>query len=763
MQTASGAFVAAVTNSDQLIEHQLTIAFPAGSSSFQDVTRCLVSCELDRAITTTLPDGTTLISGFPSAQLTVVLSGMLNQNPGIPLNESQSIFWLCNPNDATSPMFRQDIIGLPIVWEEGLWDGDAAAELITEFTGVIDSIQLSNGVVTLTCLDNATLIRNQATLPPVITPAPYNSGLTGEYALDYLLRHSSPFACYTWPQQRPGCLLAVGMRSSIWPEVGSLVTRSEPYAFGTGLYGTALVNTSDSSGEFALIYNLASPITSAQSVWIEGFVGQGVALWVQADFLGFGYPPQYVQIYYGASGIEFSTDTPSGQVTQTWSVSTTGTHYIACEVHWTPGSTAVTGTLYFDSTTHAISLTAADVRSVNPMGLGAVEVDSSFTGSSVEGFQVTAESAGTPNNSFSPTAVMDPSLNPLTALPDVAGQTAWQVIQDIAAAEAGIAGFDELGIFRFKNRNTLAAVTSSRAITSTASLMSLDTLVQSSLIATHVQVPVNAVLIQPLNTVWNSPTPVAVPPGIVTVFATTTSPVVNVPAADSGYLPSVGATAGLSYWRGCTTADGTGAIVNKGITFTVTQLSATSLKITVTNTNSYVVYLVNSTFEASAYVGVPVLLVGGQAITSSTGQNLSGTVNTMRGTLFADAQWPPGAAADNPNYGEILLQLTANGWVQDLPTAQLLANHLLSDLFRARPLIRNMATVNDPRTQLADRVTIVDPDVSQFNGDALLMGIQTQLDSGTRKQTIDARAWSRPGAWLLGVAGASELGVTTYL
>lgn len=758
MQTATPAFATAVVNQDQNIAYVVTVAFPVSvPSAYGTFTESVISIENDAQVTTSTPEGTLLLAGYPSAQPTIELSGLLNQPVGTVWKETQSVYWLFNPNDSTSPMYRQTRAGLPITIQAGLYDGQSTPELITIFTGTIDTAVCSNGVVTLTCRDNRSTITNQSKLPPVITSPPFNAGLTSQYAIDYLFRHASPAQYYSWPKQRTGCLLAVSMRSSIWPEVGSYASYTQAPGFGVGLYGTALVNT----GGAEIVYTLTTAIASTQtSFWIEGFVGPETELIVSNG-------PQQVVLAYGSGGLVLLVVTASGNAQQNWGVSTSGKHYVAAQVHWSQGSTSLTGTLYFDGASLPISLTAPAARTAATMPFGGVASNlGTNANASVEGFQVTTESAGVPNGSFTPTLLLDPSLNPLTALPDVTGQDAWGTFQDIAAAENGIIGFNETGLAFFKNRYTIDQTVAVRTVQSSKSLLTLDSSEQMSTVATHVQVPVNQLTIAAPSNVWSVATILAIPPlGSLTFTATTQYPVVNVALTDSGFQPDPPfVVAGDTYWRACTTADGSGAAITTGITVTVVQLSATALQVTVTNANTIIAYLSNPPGSV-APEGLPSLVIGGQAVTSTNSLNTTGNTS-VGGTLYADAQWPPigsGGAVSNTQFGEILIQVPVNNWLQDLPTALQFADDLISDLHRPRPLFTNMQIVCDPRLQLVDRVMVSDPDMSQANTDVLLVGIHTSLGNGRWTQAIDSRAFYTPGSWILGDPGYSELGSTTYL
>lgn len=755
MQTASGAFAAAVTAEDGLVDYKVTVTLPSGVQvSYGDLTKSVVSIERDESVNTTLPgDTVSLISGYPSAIATIVLQGMLNQNAGVPLAEAQSVYWLFNANDPTSPTYRLQRAGLVITVQEGFWDGSAAAELVTTFTGTIDSVQTTGGTVTLTCRDNRSTVTGQATLPPVISLPPYNAGLTSQFAVDYLFRHASPKQYYSWPAPRLGCVLAVGCRSSTWAEVGTLNPNSSttgPPVFGPGVFGSALTFGSNS-------WTTSTPILPANSMFIElcraAMPGAVVVL--------LGSVSTTIELAYGGVGVvELIVTTTSGATVQSWSLASTGSHYIGLQLSWAVGSTSVSGTLYFDNTSQSVALTAKNARSATEtFGVAQLIADGA-----TEGLQITSESFGASNDGFTPTLILDTngSLNALTALPDITGQDVWSVLQDIAAAENAVIGFSNAtGLPFFLNRQTIANATSARTITSANSLINVDTLEQMSLCATHVQIPVNQLQITQGETVWQATSPITVQAGGTgtVIYTTTQNPVVAIAGTDSGYL-GVSPNFANTYWRGCRTSDGTGAAVTTGISVTTVQTGPSALMITIKNTNPFPVFLVDPFGTPSQGQGT--LFIGGQAVVSV--QAAEGAASTS-GTIYADAQWPPardGGAATNPDFGEILLQLPSNAWIQDPTSANFFAADLLSDFYLPRPLYRNSQWTPDPRLQMLDRVTLQDPDVSQVSNDVIIIGLRTTIAAGQYAQEGDVLACYAPGDWILDDPVYSILDVTTY-
>lgn len=764
MQTAGGGFAAAATAQDQIVDYKVTITFPSGvQSSYSDVTKSVVSVDVQRSVTSNLPDGTSLISGYPSASATVVLSGFLNQAAGVALVEAQSIYWLMNPNDPTSPMYRTTRGGLPIVIQAGLWDGATTADLVTIFTGTIDQVACSEGTVTLTCRDNRSTITNQATLPPVITQAPYNAGLTSTYAVDYLLRHSSPAQYLSWPALHPNVLFAASYESSIWPEVGTLYNHySQSPTFAPGFHGTGLGACNDA----LVVSTMTASILTTDKINMHFLASGDFDINVQDD------PSTYeviVQRYSGGSAIQIGAITPSGEHVQGYSVST-GSHEFEVSLTWPAGSTTISGTLWVDGAAQAVSVSALDARPTGKSFITVAAVGDDTGG--LRGLQVTNEATYTSRYPFTPTLILDPagSLNSLTALPDVSGQDVWSALQDIASAESAVIGFDELGLCHFTNRQTIETGTSVRTVTSTASLATLDSLEQMSLCATHIQVPVNQISIGPLGFVWTATSILTANPGVPLVLVINTgSPVVNVPTTDSGFYfaASVGGTpiVGQTYWQASRTSDGNSAW-GTGISIATQQLSSTQLLVTITNSNSFDMFLMTPNLYPgpnAAPTGTPGLFIGGQAITAAS---IAASSTDLTGAVIVDEQWPPagsGGAVSNTQFGDISLQLSTNDWLQDVPTAQGLAGDLLSDLHYPIPLLRNVSIVADPRLQLLDPITIIDTDVSMINDLSILVGIETSFSASEWTQSIDARPLWPPGAWVLGLAGQSELGTTTYL
>jgi hypothetical protein len=569
------------------------------------------------------------------------------------------------------------------------------------------------------------------------------------------------------------------MHGSLWPEVGSIdltkdvlygaydgVNPPQPPTWAPGLFAGQVPQTSFSSAQAAV------PFTTGSSILVEGWVETDaaahstLATWHAMNGVNTNESAVEFQLQSDASGhlrvsVVSIRRNSGGFVTggpTAYSTAAAGWHQVTVWFLFTGAATA-TVTVWLDGVLQSpINLTGLSAWSHN-----GTEVFLSAI-SPVDSWQATVGEASPLPVVFQPGAVLDASLNPLTAIPDVAGVDVWSVVQQIAEAEQGVAGFDETGIFRFYNRDTLHNAVSVRTVTPTYSLKTLNQELGLSFIVNRVQIPVNALQVQPFSTVWSATDVIAVAPNSTySTVVTTNSPVVNV-ALTTSVIPSGGLTLNMSGYRASRRSDGgNGAVSN--LTMTVTQLSPSTIAVSVRNPNNFYAFLCSPSgagFPASSN-GLPALSIGGQNVTSSgTATDLT---SASSGSQLVDVQFPAaqdGGAASSPR-GEKLLLLASNPWIQDTVAATAFANSLLQDLYKPRPLWRDVQIVADPTLQLTDRITVIDPETTMISDDAYIFGVHTTVSATSWDQTLDLRSISTPGGWLLGVPGRSELGVATYV
>jgi hypothetical protein len=770
------------------------------TNPYQDVSLTVESLSVDRQLTTDMPDGTRLITGYPAASAQVTLSGLVDQTPGA----SKSIAWLLNPAEPTSPMYRSDALGAPITIQTGVYTGGTAtAELFTIFTGSVDdyTVDVQAGTVTLSCLD----ARSQFGIAPPLplgafsddtTSATYLTNgvaqlLTSGWVLNLMCES---LGLYTSPPPRNQAMVRITNHGGTWPELGPAAA-VQVGALPGATAGAGKFASQVPSNSFVQWWNnppvgnpngnLPGDIGSSGNAWFfecwiapdtstAATVSPNTALHCTLNNTGGGAG---IILELGAVAASVGADLtpyvfvfqlPGSTTTQVSPASLTipddgQWHYYSAAFHYT-STTAFTVVFTVDGASQTANgtLPAAATAHLSPASLLIQHL------CPAESLQLTNE-PGTPpsNNGFTPSALVniDPSFNDLTAIPDVTGQDAWNVIQSIAEAEGAVAGFDELGVFRFENRDTIRTQVSQRTITPTYSLKTLQQELGLSFVRNHIEVPVNALQVQAPSVVWDTGSTLnsVSPHGTKQLFVSTDNPVTNVNRVGQ-VMPTGGGIPGLSYYRACYAPNGKGSSVTN-LTMIVTQLSSNRLLIQITNPNAAPVWLVSPTDAAFPVgsIGVPILRVGGVNITPISAPAEAGADSSSG--VIADSQWPPvtdGGAAANPR-GEKILALTSNSFVQDTDAAQSYADNLLSTLYQPRPLWRNVSVVPDPSLQLADLVTITDPVTTLVNGGALIIGTHLTASHSDWSQTLDLRSTGMPGKWILGIAGSSELSTTTYL
>ena len=806
MQASSQAFAAAIAGAVGTATYTVTITGLTTGAYGPDFSLAVDALEVDRSTVTDMPDGTRLIIGYPSAQATVTLSGYVYA-----AGTWKTIAWLLNPAQTDSPMYRYDALGAAVTIQAGLaLQGQTSPEQFTIFTGYIDdySVDMQQGTVTLTCLDPKTKLTGAPTCPPA-----YDDGTTASlgplfsvYALEQIVR---PFGVRSRPAYRSGCVCAVSGRQGMaadtgygsqlsytsptvttgsWRPIGSKPPQhvtatldgipyyaagsgNAPGAAGSASYATAGAGVPTNSPCFIEYWStvaqgkqtvLASQQrqTAIAAIYDSPSKQNGVS--VQLATLS-GTDTVIVNFVAGGVATALTTPVSGGLVADGTS------SYIGVQFTWTGTSGAAT--VRYRGQTYNLSGTVGSrvAGAWDTVFAGAPTFAFATTGAQYsvwDSLQVTTESAGssTFNDGFVSGVDLDLSLNALTVIPDLTGADIWTTIQAIAEAEMGVAGFTETGIFQFLNRDTLRTATPVRTLTPTYSLKTLAQQVGNSFVRNHIQVPVAAVQVQAFSTVWQATDAVYIGPGeVYTIVATATDSVIGL-ATTCGLIPS-GGLVSTSGYRASKNPDATTAVTN--LTMTVAQTGPTTITVTVTNPNGFGVYLITPSGAGypAGSIGMPALAVGGHSVIPAGAVVDTTTGQITANQIIADWQWPPaseGGAITNPR-GEQLLPVQANAWIQSSGMGDALAQALGEDLYRPKPLWRNVSIVADPRLQIVDRVTVNDPDTTGVNDDARIFGITTRLSKTDWSMDCDLRALSTPGGWLIGQPGRSEIGATTWI
>jgi hypothetical protein len=763
----SAAFTAQVEGVEQVATWRMQMTLPVAAAAYDDVTLAVEKLSIDASTTSDMPENARLQVGYPAMSCSFTLSGLVDVT-----DESKTAAWLFDPYSTSSPLYQSDALQAAVTVDFGLYTDNAAGtatqgtpEFVRKFTGFVDDYTVSeDGTVVFTCVDSRTLLRSSPTIPPVVTAPPYNAGLTSEYAIDALLRKASRGSISSWPAARANCVLAAGMRASLWPEVGALVTTAtQPVPqFAAGLYGSGLTQAFTAAGGLgAITYQMSSAIGTTLFIefWVTGvFFPPGVGI---LDLAGVGSGLSFLTCQAATTGPQIIVASGLGGPNFTPSIPIdSNPHYVSFQITLpAAGGTAWSATVAVDG----VTASSGTLNFVTPRGATAWQyatVGAGIGTGTIQGVQVTTESAPTSNTGFVPQAVLDPSLNPLQVVPEMSGDP-WQAIQQIADAEFAVAGFDESAMFRFTNRNTIRGLPLARTVTSTTSLRALGIESTAASVINRAMLPYTpyAFGVTP-STIFTLDTPTRVPRGAtITLAATVDSLFANLDASISK-LPNGSADTSHSFYRASTTR--AGLTEHPGITFgSIIQTSSNELAITITNPTGLDAWLVSPAVYTDVPVGTPLLRLAALAVTPGN-------------ALLGDFQYPPVAAdgsggASTTRWREVAYQPSANPWLQDPDAALQLAMDVVVDSCVPRPNLTGVSIVPDPRLQLTDVVRVQDPDLTGVDEYARVFAWTLTYESGsegggmTYDMTIDARALSAPGGWITGYAGRSEIGSTAYV
>lgn len=761
MLTASSQFDVEIEGNAYVLAVGLELDLPGATGT--DVGLAVSRLDVEAQMTSSQPDQSNLTTGYPSAQATFTLAGTITVG-GVSYTAAD----LFGPWNTSSPFYRLLIGGSEVRLSLGMLPAGSRGvpELVRKFTGLVDAyVCNADGTVDFTCIDFRSKLRSVPATPAVVTAPPYNAALTSEFALDALLRAASSGTISSWPARRSNCVLAVGLRTSLWPEVGTLYTSdSQPVpAFASGPWGTGL-SAFDTTGTTFTdpIWTLAGTVSA--DVFCE-FLVAGVDIGTTNVTVGtvtaaggssIGLAGMLVTV--SPTGVELQFGSPSvGPIPVNLSTTpTAGAHIVAVHATYTSGSGTWSGTVYFDGLTQTFSGIAAN--GCTPSIITHAGIATLSNGAIIAGLQVTTETVPVIDYPFTPAAVLDPSLNPLQAVPAIsAGTDPWQTIQSIAEGELGAAGFDEDGAFRFRNRQTLQSASAARDITDAASLVSLSSTTSAATVVNRAQVGYTA---------WNFGTTANVftlatntwhvaAGATKTFIVTLPDPVAAVDTAAAVLADGHDPTDGSTWYR--LSRDQAGTVEHTDATVTIEQQSSTKILVTVENAGSYPAWFTSPANYTDITVGSPSLWIGGIPVSPND-------------EVTADYQYPPASegGAAGSRWGEVAWQYTGNPWIQDADTADQLCRDVVSALAIPRPVWTGLTIVPDPRLQLADVVHLVDSvatGVDEYGViEALTISLSVAEDGSIEDytETLDVRALSAPGGWIAGITGRDEAGINTF-
>lgn len=780
MRTSSAQFAAEISGTETDPVAQLLFTWPAGIAGVPVIPISAVQAITPQAsYTTDMPEGTKLVEGYPARLATIVLSGIVGTD------ETQTAQWLFDDYSTTSPLYRQDWTGpngVQVVYNQGLQLlGVATAEVFPQFTGYVDKVQAINrstGEVTLSLIDTRSQLRTAPQLPMVIAdnsilipPGTIGGnlirpGLTSLWFIDYLLRANG---IYTAPPARAGCVFYLSGHGSLWPEIFGTVqavnSGGNPDVPVSGWLPGRFAGQAPSDYEFT--GTLAAPVND----------GTGGGHYLQFWMLSDTRPAinNDTTITVGNLYVQFIGDGSTGSIEceggfvfrngnqYAWSGSLANSatgftyHQVGVQITFPTTTTARIRVYYDGNPTPAVdtTVTGLPVAAAGDATHSGITVAANWA---TEALQVTTETAAVPTPaSYTAGADLDASLNNLNGTPAYDVSDAWALIQQITAAEFAVAGFDEAGRPFFRNR--LNRPTAAQAtITSTGAVKDIQFSKAESTRARTVTALAHPLAAQLPAVVWSASEIVLVTASSTKrVIASLTSPAGFIPAG-FGYYPASGgpvAPFSANSYRAAYRRDYGHAVSNLSIV--ASMITSSAVAIDITNPNGFDVALVDYQTGAAALYLVGQTLAA-SAVDPSSAANSDGSV-----TVTA-----------NGSTGQPVLQLIDTPWRQDTASTQAICDDTLSDLYRPRPMFDQLVIVGDPRLQLGDRIQIQDAGEAATSGsyragapiadDAIILQISPSYDvAGGFIQTIVARAVASPGQWVLGQAGHSELGSTTWI
>lgn len=784
MRTASAAFAAAMGTPEQTIATKVTVAWgPSVTGAPTDISGMFSSIAPQADLVTDMPDGSRQITGYTSRAATLVLSGtQAGDDPGLSAQE------LFDPYSPSSPLYGADWTGAQggtlFTIYQGLADlpGQTTPEVYPIFSGYCTTINVNRttGEITLTMIDTRIKISTVPNIPEAIAIYPSSvtftvlPGLDSVWPLDYLLRSNG---LYSSPPPVPGCIYYMSGHGSLWPEIGgSAMTPqfgslfagdfsfSGPPKFVPGAYGSQ-----EAPASLVVADSFAGNGTIPFRTFAEGGISNFFTAYMQfgiktsavanasiatITLLGVDSGDQFLLTFgQTASGqltviAQMMRDGATSTSATITGVATAGWQIFGIDVAML-ATNNITGSIFINGVTTALSTVGtvgayrADIANVsivshNPMDTFQLSKDITSNG---------------PPAAFTPTAFLDPSLNPLIAIPAYTNTDPWTLISDICEAEFATGSLDETQNFYFKNRKNRPTAPQ-LALTSKLNAKDLQFQTNESTRAQQVIAQVHPLGVVGPQIIYSQTGLITIPPNTtVNVIVNTPAPVQAVVEAFT-YMP-VGGMAGLTV-NGVIfnrNPDGSGAAVLSGMGIIALQQSSSSILVSIFNGNAFTVYTA-----------------------PTTGYDTSNGVVAILGLSVVDNSATGNGVQTSASYGSGLpsLTLTDNIWRQSLPDVNTMVQDELSDLVRPRPMITSLTVVGDSRLQLGDRVQIVDPGElsnsisptslpAKIFDDCIVTSIHPTVDTSGFIQALVLRAIASPRQWVLGQVGKSELGATTWI
>lgn len=741
------------------------------AGSVDDLSGHVTAVSTDGSLQGDYPDDVRIVQGSAARTLSASLGG------GSPTDDAVGTttwFSPVAPAAGDVPLAGKDRRNRPVFHEVGFITS-AGPQYVRDFTGISTNLPVSVGQrqATLSAVDNRGLLRKQLTLPTAAASwtTPFGDvikpGLEATWLASYVFAQNGFYAS---PPPRAGCRVWAPMHGSIQPFVHDALnglvaadnefiavddTRVNQPPFIDGPYLAALSSGALNGGAFSWMQALAAPGGTALFDSYGRSVGR-IEAWVMV-------PPGITDTTDFVIGLNVADDEgglylyPADPTFPGLEVQLAGSGVASIN------GSVVNGLL--DGNWHFLGL-AWD----RPAGLWAVQIDTHLfngsvppappsgtspgedwiaqvtcaNGAALAEVQATAGGATTDpwlnQIPFTPSAVIDRSATQLSGLvPDGNAVDSGQVLKDLAVALRGTAYFSDSGVGRFRTPAamvTTAAQTTQVTVTSRDKITDLQIDTDASRVRNIVTCPwvqVNTSFGVITDPAYEATSTVVLPGGI------TTTLLVDLKG------PCFGSTLGI-HVAANTAADGTGTdygtLTQSGTTgtigpvdITVTQLTASTVRIDLANHRYGTVFLVDAT---------------GSSLLQLTGVYLS-TDTTVSAAVARDQ-------ASIDEYDEQPITLPASPYRQSLAQAVGVAQQTLTDTASPQPVITNLVIVGDPRLEYFDRIAVRDFEGSRLDGTYWVRSIKTSRQGGSYLMTLAATATRDVLLWGIGHWGIEVWG-----
>lgn len=718
------------------------------TGSYDDMTGVVESITIDRAITTDLPDAASFPAGSAAAAAILEVGGNF-------------------PNGMDAATALSPYSGVIATRLSGTVDVDlgmvteAGKEYADQFVGAVREITISAAErsVSVSMLDNRELLRSVPSLPAIVNVEPWggvgqarSSGLNSQWVLDRIARYNGFFAS---PAQRTGCKYLTTFHGAAHAELPSAPPINDKPIWVHGL--TALGGTVPAGppaysamdgGLLGVVAGPAAPSPHVGGIDFGAAINAGVNLsdgntlsvemWVRRVDLSAG--PVYLAVLDGgpaastdllyirlssAGGLQVDMRRSGTQGSLTLGPAgstypTTSDYFVG--VHLAMTATGATVNVRVNGTTYSGTLAGVDLPTARPdlIRHRLLTTTAEQGTMMIRDVQITsgqAWSAGffTSTETHTATAILEPGKNYMLGTPKLSQSDGWNAVQEIAKAEAGVVLFDELGRFVFYNRDHMSGGAAVTTVASTRALKALSSSEIVDSVRNRIRVPASPLKLQNTNTyIWQAQETIIIPGG----------GSVTIPINFPGVVWNVEGIFTLA----SQSADGEGVAVSNQ-TVSITYPSNSTALLTVGNPNAFPIFMVANTTAAIAERGNPYIILTGQCIAADTAG-------------FSDGSYLHEIAdtASETTYRSQPLDIDPSPWRQTITQAIDLGTHLLARLKDPHPTLEGVEVVADPRVQLADRITVTEPDTLKVAADYWVVGSSIRLDSRGMSQSLTLRA-----------------------